>query len=372
MKKILTKSIFAVLILGPCSVAFGDDSTAGFQSSVSAPAATENVSPSTQNADAAREMADNQKRAVEEAQKKAEEDAQKKADELTKKRADELAQKKAEEAQAQTSPAPTMRSNSRVQYTRPYTRQTAPVRTEANDENRVTVTQHTYRERPSDRNTQSRNEESRSQNSFSTNVRDSRDGSTTSVVHPTPRVQVEQRRGFVSDVTSTVNDVRSGKITSVTHDRDTESQFRQRELRERELRARDWQIKERENRLKDRDYRMSHRERALSDREWYNGKLKVREWDDIYDRDQELSYLIWRERQLSRYFWSENNRVCRYVTYYQTGVRVNRRVTVCEWRRGEYTCFHPKRYFIYPVTKLVCYGRNDRRAVGAIVRPYPY
>jgi hypothetical protein len=131
-------------------------------------------------------------------------------------------------------------------------------------------------------------------------------------------------------------------------------------------------LKEREYQLQHREREISAKERALRDLDWYNRQLRVREWEDINARDQELSYLLWRQQQLSKYFWKDNGMLCRYVTTYRKGVRTNQKVTICRKKGSITTCYHPKRYYIYPVTKLMCYRPNDRRVLGAIIRPYPY
>lgn len=143
-------------------------------------------------------------------------------------------------------------------------------------------------------------------------------------------------------------------------------QFRDRELRERELRLRELRLRELE--LRDRELRLTEKERALREKEWYDKKLQIREWQNMVTRDEELRYLIWRENQLRRYTWRERDEICHYVTYYQKGVKINKRVTICERRNGMLVCHHPRRYYIYPITKIVCYPVNRPRIT--IIRHY--
>lgn len=151
-----------------------------------------------------------------------------------------------------------------------------------------------------------------------------------------------------------------------------EKRFRDRQIREREMRAKEFELRMRESQLRNRESQLTDRERAQADRQWYEQRLRRIQWDNMVARDQELSYLIWRERQINRYYWRDRDQVCHYVTCYKTGVRINRQKTICSWRNGVYSCFHPKKYFIYPQTKLVCYPADDRRVVDVIIRPYPY
>lgn len=149
-------------------------------------------------------------------------------------------------------------------------------------------------------------------------------------------------------------------VVTITHNANDEQRYREREMKERELRLRELE-------LRNREVRLSAKERAYRDRQWYEERIRVRQWEDIQARDQELRYLLWRERFLTPYTWYDQGRICRYVTYYRTGVKVNKRTTICKWRNGVYSCYHPKRYYIYPVTKVVC-TIPPRRSVTIIHR----
>lgn len=157
------------------------------------------------------------------------------------------------------------------------------------------------------------------------------------------------------------------QVTS--YDLSSENGYRQRELHERSLRIRENKMRNRENQLRERELNYSERARALRDREWYSQKLRITQWENARERDQELKYLLWLENQINHIFWRENRQICHYVTTYRKGIRLDKRVTICERRNGRKYCHHPLRYVIFPVTKLVCYRPQDRRLVGCIIRP---
>ncbi len=174
----------------------------------------------------------------------------------------------------------------------------------------------------------------------------------TVIVEQAPKVVVvEPRRVYPPHATVTTTIIKpvpvTEKIVTLTQTKLDEQRFRERELKERELRLRELELRNREARL-------SEKERNFQEHLWYERSLRKREWQDAVTRDQELRYLMWREQFIQPYSWSDRGRICRYVTYYNKGVKVNKRVTICKWRNGVYTCYHPTRYYIYPVTKIVC------------------
>lgn len=144
------------------------------------------------------------------------------------------------------------------------------------------------------------------------------------------------------------------RITRENQDPTEQKQFRVREIRERDYQDRENNLRNREIFLQDREKRIRVSERDLQAREQYYRRLRAREWQDIASRDRELRYLMQREREQQRYYWEEDDLICHYVTRYRKVARVNKRVTVCEWRNGVYRCFHPTRYYIVPITRVVC------------------
>jgi hypothetical protein len=180
------------------------------------------------------------------------------------------------------------------------------------------------------------------------------------VISPKPKseiVVIENKSHFSSNIRP--DEEAPGNVVVVQ--RPAEQSYRERDRRERELLLRDIELNQRENRLQDREQQLSQKERDLLNSELYNNKLRTREWINVKERDQELDYLKWREQQMNKYYWRDHHRICRYVTSYQPSMRINNKITIYDRRDGHTISYHPKRYIIIPVTKLVCYPENNRR-----------
>lgn len=147
-----------------------------------------------------------------------------------------------------------------------------------------------------------------------------------------------------------------GKNADVQHDyqRRFHEEVRQREIRERESRDQEVDVQNRGFKFNVREIGVKAQD--LRERQQRDRELRFHEWRNMGERDQEIDYLNWRERQRHRYTWmDDDDRICYYQTHYIKVTRVNRGATICETRNGVRICYHPKRYFIYPVTRVICY-----------------
>lgn len=164
------------------------------------------------------------------------------------------------------------------------------------------------------------------------------------IIKPTPRTHI------IVPTPSNPEPATPGKRVIVQPDtsEDQETYFRR---RIREDASRERQLWESQSYMRDHALRVRVRE----DLDYRAQELRRRAWEDMEERDNELRYLEWRDRELQRRTWEERGRICYFKTYYQKITRVNKRAKVCVWRNGVYTCYHPKRYYIYPVTRIVCY-----------------